>query len=569
MTMGTGTLVRDLDELERRAFDLVVIGGGITGACVAYDAAQRGLAVALVERRDFGGATSAASSKLIHSGIRYLQQAQVHKVRESARERAVFRRIAPHLVTDVPFLIPTYADLLKGRAFMQAGLWAYRIVCAGVERDLAAEARTPGDAFYSRAALLERHRELEGLDAVTGAWVIHELHLRSSERTTLAFLKAAAACGASAVNYVSAIGFHLEQGRVAGVDALDVESGRRLRIRTSMVVNAAGPWTPGVNQLAGARHLERPITAYSKGVHLVTRQVLAGAAVALPTRNLSKAVVTRGGRHLFVIPWRGCSLIGTTNVPHEGPPDTVAVTERDVTDFLAEINSAMPSAALTREDVAYAFAGLYPLTEPVVRPGVYQGTGEYQLVDHGRHGGPDGYLTALGAKYTTARRLAERAVNLVVGKLGARAECRTATTPLLHAFAGPVPAGTRELAGQSALAIDEAEAAHLASHYGTEAFALLDRAAADPGLAERAAPGRESRLVEVAHAVEWEAALHLADVVFRRTGIGTLGHPGRECLERCASVMARRLQWDDTRTDREIAEVEAAFHFAPPAGHRA
>lgn len=561
--MASSPLVRDLEALEATRFDLVVVGGGITGACLAYDAALRGLAVALLEQRDFGGATSAASSKLIHSGIRYLQQAHVHKVRESARERAVFRRIAPHAVHDVPFLIPTYGSLTKGRAFVQAGLQAYRIVCAGVERNLDSDLRTPSDVFHSRRELLARYPALEGLEGITGAWVIHELHMRSSERTTLAFVKSAAAHGAAVANYVAVTGFVLEGARVGGVEARDAETGRRLRIEARVVANAAGPWTPGVNRWAGARHLDREITAFSKGVHLVTRQVLPGAAVALPTRQPAAAVVTRGGRHLFIIPWRGRSLIGTTNVPHAGPPETVAVTSADIADFLQEINGAMPSARLTLSDVSHAFAGLYPLTEREVRPGVYQGTGDYQLVDHGRHGGPDGYVTVLGAKYTTARRLAERAADLIVGRLGGKARCRTAITPLVSAFPGPVAEAVAELARQTAVPIDHEEALHLAAHFGTEAASLIERAAAEPELAARVAPSRESRLVEVAHAVESEMALHLADVVFRRTGIGTVGHPGRDALERCAAVMSRRLGWDASRTAGEVEAAEAAFAVTP------
>jgi glycerol-3-phosphate dehydrogenase len=552
---------RDLSALTGRTFDLLVVGGGITGACLAHDAALRGLSVALVEKGDFGGATSAASSKLLHGGIRYLQQAQPGKVRESAVERLAFLRIAPHLVRWVPFLLPTTRTTGKGRWLLGAGILAYRAIVAGHARGLADPARRPPDErFMPRDEVISRYPLLKALPGLTGAWVIHEAHMHSSERMTLAFLETAVRHGATIANYVEVTGFLRAGARVAGVEAVDRERGRRLEIAARVVANAAGPWIGALNGRLGAAHLERDIRGFSKGVHLVTRPLLGDAAVGLPTRHRAQAVIQRGGRHIFVIPWRGRSLIGTTNVPFTGTPDEVAVTRADIDGFLDDINRALPGAELTAADVRHAFAGLYPLTEEEIKPDVYQGTGFYQLVDHAARGEAEGFVSVLGAKYTTARRLAERAIDLVIRKLGRRpVPCATYETPLAGGDIDDLAAFRRAVAdrhGQhaSAVVLD-----HLVAHYGREAETLLSDPA--PGALNRLSPDLPIVEAEIRHAATDEMALHLDDIVFRRTGLGTLGHPGEAALARAAAIAGEVLGWDAARQRAEIHRTARYYEY--------
>jgi glycerol-3-phosphate dehydrogenase len=553
-------MTRDLSALTGRTFDLLVIGGGITGACLAHDAALRGLSVALVEKGDFGGATSAASSKLLHGGIRYLQQAQAGKVRESAVERLAFLRIAPHLVRWVPFLLPTTRAPGKGRWLLGAGILAYRAIVAGHARALADPARQPpGESFLSRQEVLARYPLLGTLPGLTGAWVIHEAHMHSSERMTLAFVKTAARHGAAVANRVEVTGFLREGARVAGVVAIDRESGRRLEMAARVVANAAGPWIGALNGLVGAAHLERDIRGFSKGVHLVTPPLLGDAAVGVPSRHRAQAVIQRGGRHLFVIPWRGHSLIGTTNVPFEGTPDEVAVTRADVDGFLDDINRALPGAGLTAADVRYAFAGLYPLTEEEIRPDVYQGTGFYQIVDHAARGEAEGFVSVLGAKYTTARRLAERAVDLVFRKLGRRpVPCTTHSTPLVGGDIDDLAAFRRAVADRHGQRASAVVLDHLVAHYGREVEVLLADTA--PGALDLLSPDLPIVEAEIRHAAAREMALHLDDIVFRRTGLGTVGHPGAAALARAAALAGAVLGWDAARQRAEIDRVER--HYA-------
>jgi glycerol-3-phosphate dehydrogenase len=559
---------RDLDRLRRDEFDLLIVGGGISGACLAHDAALRGLSVALIEKRDFGGATSSASSKLIHGGIRYLQQARIDKVRESAMERAAFQAIAPHLSRYVPFLIPTYPGLARGRATLATAVAIYEWLTAG------ANGRVPDGAGKvpraSRDQVAAWLRELDALsprERPTGASAIYESHLHSSERMTLAFLKTASANGAAIANYVEAEAFVRSSERVSGVVARDRLTGREVRIGARLTINAAGPWIDALDRKLGVGPLNRQITGFSRGAHIVTRQVLRDMAIVLPTTRRTQAVVTRGGRHVFVIPWRGCSLIGTSDRPFTGNPDDVQPTAEDVEDLLRDVNDGLPGAGLTRGDVRHAFAGLYPLTESRLSDDVYQGTGDYQIVDHAARDHVQGCMSVLGAKFTTARRLAERATDLAIRKLGRPAvPCATRSTPLVGGNIQDLPALTKAAEARlSRLGPDVV--ANLVASYGAEIDEATDPDACAPQGLERLTSHRETVESEVAFAVEREMAVCLDDVVFRRTGLGTIGHPGLACLRRCADIIGVRLGWGADHKVQQIRQTERQFPIgAGPGG---
>ena len=543
-------------------FDVVVVGGGITGACLAHDATLRGLSVALVERHDFGSATSAASSKLLHGGIRYLQQARLGKVRESAHERACFHRIAPHLTRWVPFLIPTQPGLLRGRQFLGCGMWLYERLTRGEDRDVHDPAKqVPPSTFFPRGELARLVPELGAREDITGAQVLYESHLHSSERMTLAFLKTAVRGGAVVANYLTVDGVLTRDGRVEGVTVVDTLTANRFDIQARIVVNAAGPWLAGLNERLGIGRLHVPISGFSKGVHIVTRQVTERFALALPTQRRSNLIVDRGGRHVFVIPWRGHSLIGATDRPFTGELDDVGPTESDITDLLSDVNTALPGLGLTRPDVSHAFAGLYPLTARDVRPDVYQGTGDYQVFDHGHVGGREGVVSVLGAKYTTARQLAERATSLLCSRLGrGTISSRTGQTPLVGGEIDHLERFTKDAIARHAEHLGRHPVEHLVHHYGTETDAVVAAGSTgDCRLLTPLSPERESVGAEVRFAAEEEMAVTLSDAVFRRTGLGTLGDPGVECLRRCAEIMGTCLGWSEARMSEEVQQTQTLF----------
>ncbi len=549
---------RSFERLRHERFDVLVIGGGITGACLAHDCALRGLSVALVEKGDFACATSSASSKLLHGGIRYLQRVELRKVRESALESAYFQCIAPHLTRWVPFLVPTRRSFGRGRAVLRTGMLIYELLAIGHDRLIDDPSkRPPNSRFLSRDETLQRVPLLADATDLTGAQVLHESHMYNSERMVLTFLKSAVANGAVVANYLPVAAFVQEGSRVAAVSVTDALGGDRFDIKARVVVNAAGPWIPGLNATLPRARLTREVTHFSRGAHIVTRALSGEYALALATSRPAETVVDRGGRHVFVIPWRGHSLIGTSDAPFTGTLDHVRPTGGDVAALLSDINGALPRANLTARDIRYAYAGLYPLTAEAIRPDVYQGTGHYQVVDHSAVAGVEGLVSVLGAKFTTARRVAEMGANVIEQKLRRpRSVCQTMVTPLSGGDIPRLADFTARTLATFSNALDEATIRHLIASYGTQTEAVVAAGVARPSGLHSLAPGRETIEAEVEYAVRHEQALRLEDVVMRRTGLGTLGHPGTACLERCANLMGAQLGWTEERVAREIAQTE-------------
>lgn len=553
-------MIRETEALGAVTYDVAIIGGGITGACLALDASARGMSVALVEKGDFGAATSSASSKVLHGGIRYLQQGRLLKLRESALERVYFQRLAPHLTRYVPFVVPAYPGLRKGRLLLSVGLAAYEALCTGQNRHVDDPAKqVPTGRLLGKDEIREMVNPSLG-ERMTGGVVVYESHMRDSERMTLSFVRTAAEHGAVVTNYTRAESFLQKGDRVIGIRARDLIGGSTVEIRSSAVVNAAGPWIPSTLERLGERIHRRLVTAFGRGAHIVTKPLTDGYAIALPIPEQNEALVNRGGRHVFVIPWRGHSLIGTTYGPYHGDPDDVAADESDVEELLELINAAFGERVLIRRDVVHAYAGLYPLTAEQVDPEVYQGRGDYRVVDHERTDGVKGLLSVLGAKFTTARRVAEKAVDVLARKLdGDFSSCRTRRMRLVGGEVGDLEAYREKKRRQYASVLSADAVDHLVHSYGTEMDDLVSTLQGAPQLAERLSSERGTLAVEVVHAVRSEMARRLEDVVFRRTGLGDLGHPGMPALRRCAELMGRERGWDEERIEEELRSTETGF----------
>jgi glycerol-3-phosphate dehydrogenase len=555
---------RDIETLKSTSYDLVIIGGGITGACLAHDAALRGFSVALVEKNDFGMSTSSASSKLLHGGIRYLQKLQFGKVRESARERTFFQVIAPHIVTTIPFIIPTVkGSVMKGKAALLAGMNVYRLICSGLNGLISDPARkVPFGRLFSRDATLQMVPMLASIDGLSGAHTLFETHMHNSERMTLAFVKSAVDNGARAANHVEVKTFVSDGGRISGVECVDLLSGQEFQLSAALIVNAAGPFLPGINAQIDSLKLFRQTTGFSKGVHIVVRPLEETYALALSSGKKTEGLVTRGGRHIFMIPWRSRTLIGTTNVPFDGDLDSVRVTRRDIVDFLKDINAIATGISLTEHDIDYAFAGLYPLVSDEIKADTYQGTGDYQVVDHSSQGGPEGIMSVMGAKYTTARAIAEQAIDLAAEKLSAgHIPCRTASQQLLEGrIEAIIPFISRKQVQYGDI-LDPGTVHDLIVSHGSEIDNVVGYCRSRPGYLEKFTDQRETLVGEAAYAVEHEMAATLDDVVFARTGLGTIGHPGKAVLEQVCDVIGPLLGWDEQQRQRQIEAVERRYHW--------
>ena len=551
---------RDLSALENSVFDLVVVGGGIFGVCSAWDAALRGLSVALVERRDFAGATSANSFKMVHGGIRYLQHGDLVRIRQSSQERNALLRIAPHLVQPLPIVIPTYGHGMKGKEVLLAGLFLYDLLTLdrnwGI-RDV--EARIPNGCSLSRQEILNMFPDLDQ-EGLTGGVLFNDAQMYNPPRLALSFLKSAVELGAKAANYVEAIDFLRSGDRICGVRARDGMTGTPLEIRGKVVLNAAGPWAETLLEKSTNLHLSSPSTYSRDACFVVPRRLTGNYALAVSGRTKDPdAILSRSARHLFIVPWRDYSLVGVWHVVHQGLPDEFTVTEQDLQSFLEEINQAYPSLGLTLDDVSISNAGLVLFGDN--KPGAkHLSYGKRsRIIDHSREHHLEGLVTLIGVRYTTARGEATKAVDLVFSKLQRRSpRSKTSSTPIWGGDVERFSEFLRNIVSRRPIGLGTETLRALSHNYGSGYPDVLKYACDNASLAETIGTSRVLK-AEIVHAVREEMALKLADVVFRRTDLGTGAHPGEEALRVCSNLMASELRWDSGRTQNELHEVNAMF----------
>ena len=537
---------RNTHHLTAQIWDVLIVGGGITGACIAWDAAQRGLSVALVEKADFAHATSSAPSKLIHGGLRYLKNLEFGLVRESLRERRVMEQIAPHQVVPLPFVLPAYGwSTQAGLPMMSAAMALYEGLSFDkgwleeiAQRLPAVKALSAKQAVKLEPIIPSKH--------LTGAFIYYDCQMLSPERLSLEFLLSAAEHGAELANYVEVTGFDVQEGCMRGVQAHDVLSGEALQIQARVTINASGPWADlllGLMDGKPAKKLRR-----SKGIHILTRPLIGEHALTLATPS---------GRHLFLIPWRGCTLIGTTDKAYEGHPDDFRVTESDILELIAEVNETLPEAKLTRSDIRHFYGGLRPLVEEEtqVEAESYQLSRKFEVYDHCERG-LEGFVTVIGGKYTTARLLAEQTVNLLYKKLGLPEKaCKTAGTPVWGTGTENLYTELKDHLQRTYPLLSEALIEHLCRNYGQRAKTLLQRALNQPDLMQTLWDHEPDILAEVDYGVEVEMAMRLDDLLFRRTGLATLGPPPEDLLTRVSERMATLLGWDAAHIQLEKERV--------------
>jgi glycerol-3-phosphate dehydrogenase len=535
------------------------VGGGISGICAAWEAALRGLSVALIEGGDFAHAASANCFKMIHGGIRYLQHGDLPRVRESAAERRTLLRIAPHLARPLPIFVPTYGHGLQGKALLAAGMKIYDAVTVDRNRGVRdPEARIVATRLVSRREALERFPFLDG-PGFSGGAVFHDGQMHSPARLALAFLQSAAARGARVANYVAATRLLRSGDRVVGAAARDELGGDELEIRARVVLNATGGWAPRWLREALGLRLD-PEPAFSRDAcFVVRRQVDPEYGIAVSGRTSDPdALLSRAARHLFLVPWRDCTLVGVWHVVYEGDPARARVEEAELEAFLDEVNAGCPALELRREDVALTQCGLvlFGDNQPGVRNLSYGKRSRF--IDHAQADRLPGLMTLIGVRYTTARADAERVVNRVFRELGRSGpRSRSATTPLHGGDFERFEDLERE-ARASHADLPLGSLRGLLHGHGTEYRRVLLAAAGRPELA-RPLPGSTVLGAEVVHAARAEMAMRLDDVVFRRTELGNGGSPGYAGLEAAAALLAGDLGWSASRQKEELERTLAMF----------
>lgn len=555
---------RRLSRLAETEHDLVVVGGGISGLCAAWDAALRGLSVALLERRDFAHGASANCFKVVHGGIRYLQHADLLRTRQSSAERRALLRVAPHQVSPLPILVPTYGHGAKGKELLAAGLKAYDAVTWDRNRGLRdRERRVPATRLLSRAAVRATLPELDA-PGLTGGALFHDAQMYSPARLALCFLLAAAERGVRAANHVEVTRLLRRGPRVCGVVARDTLEDRELEVRGRVVLNATGGWAPGLLERSARGGRLDPRPTFSRDAYFVVRRRIgAGCGIAVPGRTRDPdALLSRSARHLFLMPWRDCTLVGVWHRVWEEEPERAQVSEGELRDYLDEVNASLPGLELRREEVALVHCGLVLFGDNAPGAEHLRYGHRSRIVDHAKAGGAPGLVTLLGVRYTTARRDAARAIDRVCDQLGRRVPPPpTATRPVYGGAIESVSALAREAARAHPELAPEVREALLRNH-GAEYERVLAIGRAEPGSLVPL-PGTTTLRAEVLHAVRSEMARKLADLVFHRTDLGTAGSPGRAALEVAAELMAGELDWEPARRAKEVEEVLSVYPAAP------
>jgi glycerol-3-phosphate dehydrogenase len=479
---------RHVEALESQTYELLVLGGGITGAGVALDAALRGVRVALIDKGDFASGTSSISSKLVHGGLRYLEQRQIGLVYEALRERRRLLHNAPHLVWPLRFVIPVYAGSRIPWWQWRAGVMLYDIL-AGRENLQHSQSR-PAHWFQQQFPALK-------VEALQGGVEYADAQMDDA-RLVIEVLRTAAQHGAVVCNYIEAMRFEGDT-----VHAVDHQSGRDVRLRANVIVNATGPWSDRVRQLAGED--DGPLLAPTKGVHLILAdQGFANAFLFLHPTD---------GRVFFVIPWLGKTLIGTTDTECDTSPDTLTVTDDDISYLLRGYNHHFASS-LQPTHILGQFVGVRPLArsqpnEPSAR------SREWRLVT-----GKSGMLTVVGGKYTTYRHMAEKITDAVMQRLGRQVFCATRTCRLDGTPPGGWAEYEREAVSYLSQQVSEATARHLVRRYGQRAGEVLAYVARDARLAQPVIAGEPDILAEFEYHREHEMACTRADCLLRRTRLG-------------------------------------------------
>jgi len=558
---------RDLLALTEKEYDLIVVGGGIFGICAAWDATLRGLTVALVERGDFCHATSANHFKIVHGGIRYLQHADLYRVRESSRERNILLRIAPHLVKPLPIVIPTYGHGMQGKEILAAGLSLYNLMVFDRNRGLKDPQRQiPRARFISQQECLELFPNIEK-KGLTGAALFHDGQMYNPPRLALSYLRSAVQAGACAGNYLEVKNFLGNRDRIFGVGVRDVLTGNQLEVRGKIVLNAAGPWAESLLGHLMGLHLS-PKLSYSRDACFVVRHRLTGdyaLAVQAKTKD-PDAVLSRGYRHIFIAPWRDYTLFGVWHLVYKGAPDDFTVTEEDLQGFLDEINEAYPSLSLSLNDVSMWNAGLTLFGDNKDGAKDLSYGKRSIIIDHAKDHQMEGLITLIGVRATTSRGVAAKAIDLVCNKLDKKApKSSTAMTPI---YGGQIDRFDEFLrwATERRPSALSAEVMHsLVHNYGSAYTEVLNYIGEDSTWAETMGTSKVIK-AEVVHAVREEIAQKLADVVFRRTDLGTGGSPGEAALQSCANLMASELGWNKARLQKELEEVRSMFQIRSSHG---
>jgi glycerol-3-phosphate dehydrogenase len=515
------------DVKQDQLFDLIVIGGGITGAGTARDAALRGLTCLLLEKGDFASGVTSKSTRLIHGGLRYLANFEVDLVAESLRERAILRRQAPYLIHPIPILIPIYKGDPHNRAVISIGIHLYDMLSH--EKDIPHYYTSGSEKTLGFEPRLSR-------DGLRGSALFYDHQILMPERLVIENIIGAREAGARILNYVRAEKIEETRGGIV-VTARDTLTNQIRAFRSKVLINAAGPWIDSVRKAGNID--AKKIIFQTKGVHLVLPK-LSGHALF---------VTSRDGRMFFIIPLGAFSLIGTTDTKYNGDLDEVHANRDEVDYLLTESRRILPGMNISREAVLYTYAGIRPLA--------FSGANESKISRKHRvfcEGGNNRVITIAGGKLTTYRAMAKDVVDVACRTLGMKKACVTEKKPL----AGGLPLGYDDYLKE---AVPEMSARHnikaetvrhLIQFYGSRAERVLELVDMDPSAGEAISPESLDIYAQVVYSTTHEGARTLSDIILRRMHLGMTGTRGRKEAEKIAEIAAKELKWSGEEKQQHL-----------------
>ncbi len=507
-----------LSHLQNKIFDLIVIGGGIVGSGIARDAALRGLSIALFEKGDYCSGTTARSTRLIHGGLRYLETLDFRLVRLDLVEREILLRIAKHLVKPLPFIVPFYNSSLMYRCKVALGLNLYDLL--GYDKTLPNHTRLRADELLASEPLLER----QGLQ---GGFLYCDAQVSSPERLVMENLVDAREHGADAFNYSEVIGALREGNTIRGVRVIDRIDRTEIDVKGRLVVNAGGPWLDQISRRIGVHAKSRVRT--TKGIYIICPLLSKHALVFLSRLD---------DRLLFVVPWLGQSLVGTTDTDYAEDPGEAKAQADDVRYLLETMRPFMASIDPAR--IYYSYAGVRALVPDEGKP---SSISRMHLITDEAGNGTPGLISIIGGKITGYRAIAEKAVDLVCAKLGMRRDCRTAITPL---------PGCRGETSSVPDFLDQATIRHLLGIYGSRAAEVMDLAKSDIQLRAPLAPGYPDIAAQVVYSIRKEQCVRATDFLMRRSMMGFSPDQGKEALPAVIHCMGEELNWSASEREEEF-----------------
>ena len=532
-------------------YDVVVVGGGIYGATMAWEAVSRGLTVLLMEKHDFGSGTSANSLKTIHGGLRSLQRLDFKSMREYIRERRALMRIASHLVEPMKCVTPTYSKLTKSKMVMWTGINLYDLIAYDRNKELDSSRKIESSRLISKQSLLENVPALDS-SSMTGAACWFDAQVYNSERLVLSFIMSASRAGADVFNYMEKKEYLQEDGKITGLVAVDELTGKTVNVKTTTVIDCTGPWASQEEFFRNSLQDAKP-KVMARAVNLVIKRKLSECALGVSPKISS--------RLLFIAPWREGSIVGTWYYPETNSPEQLGLTEDELMVCLEQINSVFPSFKLVKEDVSLIHRGLQPADTGKPETGEPVLWTESLVFNSKLEKVPTGMYWVQGVKLTTARNTAIEVINSLTN--AQRLKVKPSLTHMTQLYGGEISnyeAFSADCLQKLSARCSSRVVKRLIKNYGSNLESIIKIIESEPVMAQLIPGSIDTIRAELNYALENEMTYKLSDLLLRRTDIGTFAIPEQETINYCADIMAEYFGWSET--DRQ-QNIENLLHFYP------